>query len=299
MNTRFLRTFLAVAEAGSIAAAARQLGLATASAGEQLRALEREVGAPLLARRGRFLVLTAAGQAILPALREVLARLEELPQIARGREAAGPLRVGAISTALVGVLPAAMRLVAGRHPGVELKVTPGTAGHLYRLLEAGELDCVLVPRPPFALPKSLLWRPVREEPLVLLAPPTLAGAEVPALLRAAPLIRMDRASWTGRLITAFLEDHRLAPAELFEMDAPEAIVILVAQGMGVALLPDWGILPPAGQPLRRLPIPGVRYARGLGLLLARRAREGLALLLAETLAEAAAPPMPHIPSARR
>ena len=96
---------------------------------------------------------------------------------------------------------------------------------------------------------------------------------------------MDRQSWTGRLVTSFLEDHGFAPPELFEMDAPEAIIILVAQGLGVTLLPDWGFRPPTGQAIRTLAIPDRRYARSIGLIIARRAREGLAVLFAAAVAD--------------
>lgn len=287
MNTRFLATLCAVAETGSIAGAARQLGLASATLHEQIRALEREIGAGLLTRRGRQVVLTEAGQAVLGPAREVLARLEDLRQVAQLGRPDGLLRLGAISTALVSTVPPALRLMAERYPRLEIKVTPGTSAQLFRLLEAGELDGMVASRPPFALPKSLLWLGVRAEPLVLAAPAELAGEEIGALLRAAPLIRMDRQSWAGRLVSRFLEENGHAPRELFEMDAPEAIIILVAQGLGVTLLHDWGFRPPAGQAIRRVPIPEERHARQIGLIVARRAREGLARLFAAALRESA------------
>ena len=95
------------------------------------------------------------------------------------------------------------------------------------------------------------------------------------LLRAAPLIRLDREVWTGRLVTSFLEDHGYAPRELFELDAHEGIVLLVAEGLGVALLPDSGLRPPEGKTIRKVPVENDRYARVVGLLIARGTREGL------------------------
>ena len=122
-----------------------------------------------------------------------------------------------------------------------------------------------------------------------LAPAALAGEDIATLLHAAPLIRMDRHSWTGRRVTSFLEDHGFAPTELFEMDAPEAIIILVAQGLGVALLPDWGFRPPTGQAIRRLPIDDDRYSRVVGLIIPRGTREGLARTFATALDESVEP----------
>ncbi len=283
MNTRFLATLCAVAEAGSLAAAARQLNLAVASVSEQVRTLERELGATLLTRHGRRVVLTQAGEAVVAAAGEVLARVDDLRRIARLDEPSGLLRVGAIPSALVSIMPPALRVMATRYPRVEIRVVPGTSSHLYRLLERGDLDCALSTRPHFALPKGLSWHAVRAEPLALIAPADLAGDSVEALLARAPLIRMDRTVWTGRLVTAFLEDHGLAPRELFELDAHEAIVLLVADGLGVALLPDWGFRAPGDRAIRRLPIADERYARVIGLVVARGSREGLAQLLAEAL----------------
>ena len=276
MNTRFLATFRAVAEAGSLAAAARRLSLANASVSEHVRALERELNATLLIRRGRGLVLTNAGQAVLEAAGEVLARVEDLRHRAQSGQPSGMLRVGSISTALITVMPAALRLMAERHPRIELKVLPGTSTQLYGMLERNDLDCALVAEPFFPLPKSLGWRELRREPLVLVTPPDMPGETVEEVLARAPLIRMDREAWTGRLVNAFLKDHGLQPRELFELDAQEAVVIMVAQGLGVSLLPDWGIAAPAGRALRKMPVGDGRYDRVLGLLSHRGPREALA-----------------------
>lgn len=294
MNTRFLQTFCIVAETGSLAAAARQLNLAHASVSEQLRALEAALGARLLQRRGRGLVLTEAGQAVLGAAAEIVARVEALPNLARLGELSGQLRVGSISTALIGLMPAALRLMAERHPRIELKVIPGTSLHLHRLLERGELDCALLVRPGFSLPKSLAFMPLRREPLTLLAPAALPGDDIDTLLQSAPFIRMDREAWSGFQVNDFLRDRQLVLRERFEMDAQEAIVILVAQGLGVSLLPDWGIAPPAGLALRKLPVPDPegRYVREIGLLLARGAREKLAGSLAQALRDGMGLPPP-------
>ena len=285
MNTRFLATLRTVAEAGSLAAAARHLNLAVASVSEQIRTLEKDLDAPLLARHGRGVVLTPAGEAVVTAAGEVLARVDDLRHVAQVGQPSGLLRVGSIPSALLSIMPKALRAMATRYARVEIKVAPGTSSHLYRMLERGDLDCALTTRPHFALPKSLSWHQVRVDPLALVAPGDLAGGSIEELLRAAPLIRLDRQVWTGRLVTAFLEDRGLAPRELFELDAHEGIALLVAEGLGVALLPDSGLRPPEGKAIRKLPVNDDRYSRVVGLISARGTREGLARLLATTLDE--------------
>src|SRR3712207_1789948 len=122
MNTRFLATLRTVAEAGSLAAAARQLNLAVASVSEQMRTLEKDLDAPLLARHGRGVVLTPAGEAVVAAAGEVLARVDDLRHVAQVGQPSGLLRVGAIPSALVSIVPQALRVMATRYPRIEIKV---------------------------------------------------------------------------------------------------------------------------------------------------------------------------------
>lgn len=265
MNTRFLRTFCTVADRGSLAAAARHLGLANASVAEQIRALETELNTALVVRRGQGVALTDAGQAVLGAARQIVVQADHLRHLAQARRLTGRLRVGAISTALIAMMPAALRTLSQQHPDIEIKVVPGTSAGLLQMLETGEIDCALAVRPPFRLPKSLSWRLVRDEPLVMIAPSTTERQPVGTMLAGAPFIRMDRNAWTGQLVSRFLHDQRIAVRELFELDAPETIVILVAEGVGVSLLPDWGITPPVGRDIHMVPIADPKYARAVGV----------------------------------
>ncbi len=275
MNTRFLDTLRVVAETGSLNAAARHLGLSSTSVSEQIRALERDLDARLVSRHGRSIELTEAGHAVLPAARDVLERIGEMRQIAQLGQPRGRLRAGAVGTAIVSVLPPALRQMARHCPNIDLRVYPGSSAHLYERLERGDLDCAITGRPRFALPKTMAWYPIREEPLLLLCPGDLEGTALDTLLTAAPFIRMDRNSWVGQIVTRFLEDRAIRTEELFEMDAPQAMVILVAQGVGVTLLPDWGIAEPAGSVIRRLPVGDPSYNRQLGVIGLRGARTRL------------------------
>ncbi len=266
MNLRFLRTFCIVADKGSLAAAARTLGLANASVAEQIHALEKSLGVALTVRRGQTVVLTDAGRAVLDSARSIVGEVDELAHIARAGALRGRLRVGSISTALVALLPATLRQLATSHPDIELKVVPGTSMGLLSMLEAGDIDCALMVRAPFSLSKSFSWLPVRSEPLVLTAPPDTKGENVSSIIGASPFIRMDRNAWTGQIVSRYLSDRDIHGRELFELDAPETIVTLVSESLGVSLLPDWGITPPLGRDLLILPVNDLRYSREIGIL---------------------------------
>ncbi|MFK0165069.1 LysR substrate-binding domain-containing protein [Rhizobium sp. NPDC090279] len=275
MNIRFMRTFCSVAEKGSMAAAARALGLANASVAEQIRALEQELGTALTLRRGQTVALTDAGQAVLPTMRSIVAQAEDLSLIAQAGALRGRLRVGSISTVLTSLIPDTLRRLALLHPEIDLKVVPGTSMGLLALLEAEEIDCALSVKPPFSLPKSLSWQPVRAEPLVLVAPDDLSKQTIAASIRSAPFIRMDRNAWTGMIVNRYLLSRRIPVRELFELDAPETIVALVAEGLGVSLLPDWGIVSPPGGKLAIRPVKDQRFDREIGLIGRRSAASTL------------------------
>lgn len=275
MNIRFMRTFCIVAEKGSMAAAARALGLANASVAEQIRSLEQELGTTLTLRRGQTVALTEAGQAVLATMRNIVARAEDLPLIAQSGALRGRLRLGSISTVLTSLIPDTLRRLALLHPEIELKVVPGTSMGLLAMLEAEEIDCALSVKPPFSLPKSLSWQPVRAEPLVLVTPGDLSKPSIAASIGSQPFIRMDRNAWTGMIVNRYLSSRRISVRELFELDAPETIVALVAEGLGVSLLPDWGIVSPPGRELTIKPVNDPRFNREIGLIGRRSAASSL------------------------
>src|SRR5690606_19489966 len=107
METRFLETFLAVVRHGSMAEASRRLGVTPAAVAQRIQALEDEIGVALLARSGRQVRPTEAGRSILENSKRILADVRQLGGLAHDDRAFGELRLGAISTALTGLLPAA------------------------------------------------------------------------------------------------------------------------------------------------------------------------------------------------
>ncbi|UPK00993.1 hypothetical protein IVB05_25170 [Bradyrhizobium sp. 170] len=88
-------------------------------------------------------------------------------------------------------------------------------------------------------------------------------------------------------MSRFLNDQRIAVRELFELDAPETIVILVAEGVGVSLLPNWGIAPPFGRDISVCAIEDPRYARAVGILGNRGAAAALIDVFTSTVAASA------------
>jgi DNA-binding transcriptional LysR family regulator len=299
MDTRFLESFVAVVEQGSLAEAARRLNLTPAAVAQRIRALEGEIGARLLFRSGRTVRPTQSGAAILTHARDFLGRIRDLKSIAAKDALAGELRLGAVPTAKNGLLPDILSAMAKKYPQVEIHIVGDMAASLYPKVLSGELDAALTMKPPFPIPKTCDWRALRTEPLIVLTPASATIRDPHVALTTEPFIRLDRAGWGGRLIDGYLRHARIRPKERFELDGPEAIAVMVDRGLGVSLVYDWSPPWPEGLSLRKLPVPSDRFTRYIGLLWTRASlRAGLVQAFLE-VAVATLAPGPHGAKHRR
>ena len=269
MDTRFLGEPIAVLDQGSIAQAARRLNLTPAAVAQRLRTLESDIGARLVARSGRTVRPTEAGATILGRAREILGDIRDLKSMATSEVPSGELRLGAIANAISGILPPVLVRVTVKIPAARHFIHRGTStGSYHRVLKA------ILTRPscstPFAIPQDLRWADVfREEPLLVLAPASIANPDPHELLANEPFIRYDRNNWTGRLIDQYLRRVGIRPRERCELAGLEAVAALVHHGLGVALVPDWAPPWPEGLALAKLPIPDPLFTRRIGLIWTR------------------------------
>ncbi|MEI4488816.1 LysR family transcriptional regulator [Frigidibacter sp. MR17.14] len=255
MDTRFLETFLAVADCGSIAEAARRLNLTPAALAQRLRVLEQDLGHTLVERAGRTVQPTAAGRAVMAHARGVVESVRDLRAIASDGVPGGLLRLGATATALTGLLPAVIERLARAHPDIDYFVQPGSSADHYHRVVDGTLDAALIVRPQFEIPKATDWLTLRVERLVLIVPEDAPDLPPDALLATYRFIRYDRAQWGGHIVDRYLRDHAIAVDEWLELDALDAIAALVNRGLGAAIVPDWAPPWPEGLRLRKIALP--------------------------------------------
>jgi DNA-binding transcriptional LysR family regulator len=265
LGIRYLKSLIAVVDSGSIAEAARSEHLTAAAIGQRVQVLERELGMALLSRSGHSAQPTQACLLLLPRARRLVREAALLHGDAGVDGLRGSLRIGAVSTVLTGLLPRALRAFNQAAPQAKAQIFPGTSRELFRLLQAGEIDAALMVAPPFALPRTLRCVHLRQEALVLLAPPG-AKPDAQALLRELPYIRYDPHAWGGRHAAAWLADQGIAPAVLCDLDALEAIALLVADGMGASLVPQWVGIERFAADCLCLPIAAAAYARSMVML---------------------------------
>jgi DNA-binding transcriptional LysR family regulator len=266
MDTRFLDSLVSVIERGSIAEASRQLNLTPAGVAQRIRALEDEIGTPLLVRAGRTVRPTATAVAILTQVHTVQQGVRDLKSVAASGILSGELRLGVTPTLLSGLMPDVLSKFTKTHPQIEVRISRNNSSELYAKLTDGQIDVALTSHPSFLLPKICQWVLLREEPFVVIAPRTIRTRSPLAILSNEPFIRLDRRVYAGQMIDAYLRKRGLKPRERFEMDGPEAIAVMVDRGLGVSILPDWAPPWPAGLNLRKIGLPDRNFVRKIGLL---------------------------------
>jgi DNA-binding transcriptional LysR family regulator len=263
---RELKTFMAVAREGTFAAAGAKVGLTQAAVSAQMQRLEAQLGFALFERTGRSARMNAMGQRTLAQAQELLRLYETLGSADSGAEPDAVVRVGAIASAQRGPLAEALARFHKAMPGSRTHVVPGVSMHLLDRVDAGEVDLAVIIRPPVALQGDLRWTTLAHEPFRLLVPRRVRGDDWAQLLETQPFLRYDRASFGGRQVDRFLRAAHLTVREVSELDELDAIVRLVANGVGVALVPEtaaqgrW----PAG--VRALDLGRRTFHRDIGLV---------------------------------
>ena len=145
IDVRRLRVLRALADHGTVAAAAQALHLTPSAVSQQLAALEREVGQPVVERRGRGLILTGAGDVVLEHAHALFAQLEraEADVAAHGRGELGTVVVGAFPTALASVAAPAVQALADEHPRLRVELLDVESPHCFAALAGESIDVAI------------------------------------------------------------------------------------------------------------------------------------------------------------
>ncbi|HEX4817839.1 MAG TPA: LysR family transcriptional regulator [Nonomuraea sp.] len=258
IDTRRLRTLRAVADHGTVTAAAAALHLTPSAVSQQLGALEHEVGHRLFVRDGRGVHLTAVGKIMLGHANEVLAQLEraEAEVAAYTAGEAGEVTVACFATAISAVLSPAIIALRESAPGVRVRVLDAEGDQSLAMLLDSEADLAVAVEyrgAPDASDRRLSRLPLYAEPFDLVLPRDhpAAGAPVTSLGALAP------ETWIGPypgnpvhdVITFACQQAGFTPDLAHCSDDFRAVVALVGAGAGVALVPRLA--------LRDVALPGV------------------------------------------
>lgn len=240
MDTRQLRTFLAISELGSFSKAAEHMRLTPSAVSQQMHALEQEVGVPLFDRTTRPPRPNTAGMQMLDAARELVRRADDAISTITGRKVVGTLAIGSVRTSALSLLPRAIVRLRDRNPDLRIKLRVGQSDALLQDVAAGRLDAAMVAENR-DLPAALRWNPFIREPLFVIAPPGSPQMAYAGYLKAYPYIRFRAAVPLAQTIDHELARMNITLNEIAEVDTISSITSCVANGLGVSIVPHIAI----------------------------------------------------------
>jgi DNA-binding transcriptional LysR family regulator len=301
-----LQTFLAVARTGSVRAAAARLVVTEPAVSAAVSALQRELGCPLIARQGRGIVLTAAGETLARYAAELVGLRD---QAVRELQGSRMLRLAAVTTAGEHVVPPLLKAFRSLHPDVEVSLEVGNRSTVFERLLRRDVDLAIGGQPPPASgiagfpflayrlvvvgaadarvdgPADETWLLRRDVDLAIGGqPPPASGiagfpflayrlvvvgaadARVDASADETWLLR-EAGSGTRTTVEGFLADQGISPRSTMTLGSNGAIKQAAALGLGITLLSAHAAGPElAAGTLRRVSMPGAPLRRSWYLL---------------------------------
>ncbi|RVT90986.1 LysR family transcriptional regulator [Sphingomonas crocodyli] len=239
MEMRQLKYFVEISQRGSFSRAAKSLAIAQPALSRQIRLLEESLGAPLLYRNGRGVMMTAAGEIFLAYARDVLEKVE------RAERDIAALRGTPRGEVILGLPPSVSAVLlrriivalSERFPLIRLRVQEGFSGNVAEWLLAGKVDLAIIyehHRPQSAQAERLL---VEELPLVhspsLVLPPVLTSVDLGAI----PLVLPARPHGLRMVVEKRVAEHGGSLDVRFEMDSLLIMKELAIEGVAATILP--------------------------------------------------------------
>ena len=245
MDLRHLRTFVAVAEQGTVSKASLHLLVAQPALSRQIGDLENELGVKLFDRVRRRLILTGEGEQLLADCRTVLGAAHALSEHAQGlrRGDGGILRVAATPQSIDGVLSTFLHRYTEQRPGVQIKLVEAVGAPLVSLLERGQVHVTVG-----VIQSSQIDNPFIESfplsPLEFLAASqkpleAATGGDVDiGRLAAYPLLLLDADFYVRQIFDGACRVAGVKLNIFLESHAPHTLLAMAEAGHGVAIVPS-------------------------------------------------------------
>lgn len=240
VELKHLKHFVAVAEDGSISAAARRLGLAQPALSRQIKALEEDLGVTLLDRGARSFALTPAAEALVVDARKLLEYCAGMTQRVRAAATGLPLRIGYSPSLAADFLPIAIENFNQLHPGVRVSLHEISSLEMQRLLFVGKLDLIVTV--PCASADAIHWTTIRECGWRLAVSPrhrlAAAATVTPADLNDERLLLYDREQYPDYWVrvTGYFKDHKIQAKVAGEFDGIASLTAAVEANLGCAII---------------------------------------------------------------
>lgn len=252
MSIRLLRTLVSIADQGTFTAAAAATHITHAAVSQQMKALEDDLQIAIFDRSKRTPKITPIGLELVSKARELIANYDNLvPSILGDEYLSGELKLGAIATALTGLVPSAMVQLREEYKDLRIHVVPGLSTELISEVERGTLDAAIVTMPA-RLPASIQWQQIAEESFELLAARGTKSDDPIHLLTHKPFIRFTRRAIVGGLIDQWLQEKDIQVDDRMELENLESISTMVYSDLGVSIVPKSCVSSANPLPLKRI-----------------------------------------------
>ena len=248
VEMRHLRLVAAIADQGSMTAAARVLDLTQPALSHQLRELEARLRSPVFVRTSRRMVLTPAGEQLAHVARTVLAQVDAFErQVVDGEfaDTRGVIRIATECYTAYHWLPAVLRDFRERWPSVDLRVGAEHTSAPIRAIRDGALDLAVVYSR--VEDKRIRLEPLFDDELVIVTAPDhrFAGRQSVSLdaMSKEHFFIYTSPDPESAMVRDILEPAGVRPSQITRLQLTEAIVELVAAGLGIAVLARWAVAP--------------------------------------------------------
>jgi DNA-binding transcriptional LysR family regulator len=243
LDSRQLRTFVALAKTGGFTSAAREVFLSQSAVSHSVQALEQDVGCRLFDRVGKKVLLTQAGETLLVHAKRVL------NEMGLARETLGHLnkwgqsriRIAASSTVCQYILPSVLRKFKAEYPDCVMTIEPADASKSVELLENNRID-IAISLKPNQLDK-LSFKPLFKDELMFIINPNhewaLKGRVIRSQIQKQKFVLYNKASQTFRMIESFFRRDEIGINTLIELGSMDAIKELVKLGLGISVMAPW------------------------------------------------------------
>lgn len=241
MENRNLYTFKRVCELNSITKAAEQLGYAQSTVTTQIKLLENELGVKLFERYGNTIRITDVGEKLLEYSNEIFRITDRfLDAMHEEKETSGLLRIAAVDSVCMTVLPNILNQFIQKCPKVKIKIVSGVADELKHYLASGQADIAFVLD--FNKPSEelyLLLEKTIELGFYIAADATFeaTGICLEDLKKQKFVLTESNCQYRKR-VEAFFERNGVDPDILMESSSTEAIIKIVANELGITYLPE-------------------------------------------------------------
>ena len=266
MTISLFKTLIAIADKGSFRAAAEEVSITHAAVGQQMKRLEETLGVTLFDRKDKAPRLNQLGKAFVPKAKQVVHAYDTiLDDLTGDPQMIGELVLGAVPSAIRGLIPESAKGLMELYPDLHIRVVPDLSHALLEQVQQGSLDAAVLSEPT-RIDANLNWMPFCDEELVLLTAADVTETDPNVLFASMPYIRHTRQAAVGMLAEEWLAENNVQVRDVMEMGSLENLTSMVAYNLGVSVGPNICVPDVIFRQLRKISLGPAAPRRTLGIL---------------------------------